>query len=394
MAILNLVIVPSKVLESGKHKVRISVAHRGQTKYIVTDVVVDNPEQLRNGIIVNHPRAKELNLRLRKLFNDYMDNLYSIQYPDGLTCEQVKSMIVQKQTFNSMTFLSLIDFIIKQKKERTDNNTFRAYEWTRKQWADNIGDMPLQAITPYHVEHFKNVLIKQKLSPASVSIALMYTKAIFNYAEKNQIAKWDIHPFINTKIPNYSPRICNLTVEELKRIRDSKFISAKTNTVRDIFMLSFYLGGINACDMLDLRIDLSNQYITYLRKKTKDRKSGESETIIPITDEARLIIKKYIKNNGKLSFFGLDGKNTKRLSSILHFHLGKIKVEADIKSRLIYYSARKTFAQIAYDNGVQESTIEYLLGETMKTNRPIYSYFRVMLSHADEAMKKIMDAIR
>ena len=42
MAILSAVVVPGKALKGGRHKVRIAVAHNGETRYIVTDIQIDS----------------------------------------------------------------------------------------------------------------------------------------------------------------------------------------------------------------------------------------------------------------------------------------------------------------------------------------------------------------
>ena len=62
-----------------------------------------------------------------------------------------------------------------------------------------------------------------------------------------------------------------------------------------------------------------------------------------------------------------------------------------IKTAFSFYSARKTFAQFAFMLGIKTEIIEYCLGQTMKTNRPIYNYVRVMQRQADAAIYKVID---
>ena len=49
-----------------------------------------------------------------------------------------------------------------------------------------------------------------------------------------------------------------------------------------------------------------------------------------------------------------------------------------IRDRVSYYSARKTFAQHGYDIGIEIEKIEYCIGHSMKNNRPIFNYIRIM----------------
>lgn len=56
-----------------------------------------------------------------------------------------------------------------------------------------------------------------------------------------------------------------------------------------------------------------------------------------------------------------------------------------------FYSARKTFAQFAFELGIRTEVIEYCIGQSMKANRPIYNYVRVMQRYADEAIRQVID---
>ena len=54
MANLSIVIVPAKKLSNGRHRVRIAVAHRSQTRYISTQFILDSANQMKNGRVVKH----------------------------------------------------------------------------------------------------------------------------------------------------------------------------------------------------------------------------------------------------------------------------------------------------------------------------------------------------
>ena len=57
MTTLKIAVVPAKVLKNGKHKIRIAIGHNRVTKYLVARFVVDTPEQLRDGQVVDIPDA-------------------------------------------------------------------------------------------------------------------------------------------------------------------------------------------------------------------------------------------------------------------------------------------------------------------------------------------------
>lgn len=67
-----------------------------------------------------------------------------------------------------------------------------------------------------------------------------------------------------------------------------------------MFLLSFYLGGINYADLI--QVDLSEDVISYIRLKSGEHKTKNRTTSIAVCPEAKSIINKYIGKNGKLKF--------------------------------------------------------------------------------------------
>ena len=61
--------------------------------------------------------------------------------------------------------------------------------------------------------------------------------------------------------------------------------------------------------------------------------------------------------------------------------------------RLVFYSARHTFAQLAFDLGISLEVMEYCMGQSVKANRPIYNYVKIMRRHGDEAMRKVIGEV-
>ena len=63
-------------------------------------------------------------------------------------------------------------------------------------------------------------------------------------------------------------------------------------------------------------------------------------------------------------------------------------------NRITFYSARKSFVQHGFELGIPLEVLEYCIGQSMKTNRPIFNYVKIMSRHADEAIRKIVEQIR
>ena len=98
-------------------------------------------------------------------------------------------------------------------------------------------------------------------------------------------------------------------------------------------------------DLMDM--DFRNsRYIQYSRKKIMGRTSNANVIILPVHEKAACIIAKWMNpRTGKLDFhYNFTYKNFSR-----HISRGiaKLAKELGIKERVVYYSARKTFAQLA-----------------------------------------------
>ena len=219
-----------------------------------------------------------------------------------------------------------------------------------------LGDINLQSITPQTVEKF--ITGMGSLSNATKQMRLTHFKARINEAIKSGLVKYDIHPFIYTKMPKPAVKLLDITVEEFNQIRLLETKHRALILAKDAFLLSFYLGGINLADLV--AIDFGKSFIEFTRKKTELSKQGDKVVRLTIPEEAKPIIKKYLKRNGKLDFgYKFTYSNFQRY---LNRCLKKLATEVGITSDFSYYSARKTFSQFAFDLGIKTEIIEYCIG--------------------------------
>lgn len=203
--------------------------------------------------------------------------------------------------------------------------------------------------------------------------------------------EYKVDPFITASIPSAKKRDTHITVEQLKIIRDMVPDKYNVSVVRDIFMLTYYLAGMNLVDML--AYDFRTNMVDYIRIKTRNTKDGDRLTSFAIPDEAKPLIKKYMnKNTGKLVF----GKYKTYVScyNTLTRKMKVLKAAAGITHNLTLYSARKSFVQHGYDLGIPLSTLEYCIGHSMKEDRPIFNYVSIMKKHADKAIREILDNLK
>ena len=106
MATLSLTVVPGKALKDGKHKVRIAVAHRSQTRYIVTDVVLNSTKEWKNGKIVKRDDASYLNMKLLTRLDEVQRIIDETPYIEGLSCAELVETITQTRARKTHTLAS------------------------------------------------------------------------------------------------------------------------------------------------------------------------------------------------------------------------------------------------------------------------------------------------
>lgn len=388
MATLKLVIVPAYILKDGKHKVRVAVSHKQDTRYIVTDVILDNEKQFKNGQVVGRADSGMINKRLRKKMNEYQDAMDRID-PVSYTCSQLKDYL-QKSTKAKAFSISeaAAEHIAKKNKKSTIDN----YNRTLKYFTDYAGDVPLEMISGEMIEDFDRYLTNEKgMSSTTRAIHLRHLKAFINPQIRHGNVTYKSPPFVDIVMPESRERVLDITVEEFKLIRDADVREKPLRVARDLFCLSYYLGGINLIDLVE--IDFRNKNaIDYVREKSVNTKRGDKVISLTIQPEAREIIDRWIGRNGKLDFgYKYTYDNFRKYVTSQIKRLAK---RLGIEKRVVYYSARKSLVQHGFELGISLEVLEYSIGHSMKRNRPIFNYVRIMRSHADAAMRTILDNLK
>lgn len=386
MVTLHLAVLKSRQTAKKTYVIYVAVTHRRDVRYIATEYEIDDLFQFEKGKVVCRKDAKVMNQRLDYVLSEYQERLDYISDKEIYTCSQIKEILENKQKLAKQTTIKeYMEERIRNLRKEGRGSYAEMNEYTLSKILSIIGDISLQSISPSTIDKFIKGM--SNLSNATKQMRLTHLKACINEAIREGLVKYDVHPFAYTKMPKSPAKLLDLTIEEFTRIRNLVTRHKKLSLARDLFLLSFYLGGINLADLIEA--DFSSNQLKYVRRKTANKKQGEKVITFSIPDEARPIIRKYIKRNGKVDFgYKFSYKNFQRY---LNHCLKKLGEEVNIQSNISYYSARKTFSQFAFDLGIRTEIIEYCLGQSMKENRPIYNYVRIMQRQADAAIRRVID---
>ena len=393
MATIKLTIFKAKVLKDGRHKIRVAVCHKKETCYIVTTFVIDNLSQFKNGQVVKRADASILNTKLRNLLNVYQERLDKIANVSLYSCSQLRNILLREQTEQTNeTFQSVCDNYIAELLQNGQKGYAGLMSSSKRTFTEfTNGNIFLLDITPELIEEYSCFLQKKKWEKATIGIAMRNVRTIINRAIKKRKVIYAIHPFIDYSIPVSKVRDVSISWESLHRILNARVEKRSLIAARDLFSLSFYLGGINLVDLLDIDFRLKNS-IEYIRKKVQNRTQDENLISIPINQCAQEIINKWInKRTGKLDFgYKFTYKNFSRYISRSILELSK---ELNINERVVYYSARKTFAQFASELGIPDGVIDYCLGHSDKNKGVIRYYTKVKQKQAEIAINRVIDYV-
>ena len=390
MTTIKLSVIPAKVLKSGKHKIRIAIGHKRVTKYLVTRFVIDSPDQLRDGQVVDIPNASHINMKLRNILNAYQEALDKIN-TKSFTCAQIVEYLSNVKQGSTPFSSAASDYITDLLKEDR-KSTAGLYQRTCDYFNDFTGiDMMLDGITPRIIKDFDLYLKGRGLNPVTRGTHMVHLKAIINRAIRDRKVQYDTHPFEYYEKPEGNVRELDISVDEIKQIRDADVKEKSLRVARDLFMLSYYLGGINLIDLLQINFK-GRTTIEYVRTKSKNTKKGDKKVSFTIPEEAWPIIKEWMGRNGKLNF-GYKYSYDNFRKYVTH-EIVRLTEKLGIESHVVYYSARKSFVQHGFELGIPLETLEYCIGQSMKANRPIFNYVKIMRKHADEAIRKILDNLK
>lgn len=388
---LRTTILNDKKRVDGSHKIRIAIAHNGKTRYIVTRFIIPSEKNLKNGNVVNLPNATYINQQIRTIQNKIYSIYDSLEDKDAYSCPQLMKIIKHKMSRGTIRTVEEINAEMLRIKEHTwSEGTMRLHNDGLKRFIEYAGkDFILSMLDSAMVFGFRKFLIDRGMSETTVGIRIGVLRRLTYFAITHGYAKFDIPPFYDYREPIPVARDLALTLDQIRAIRDMEISHKWKSCARDLFMLSFYLCGMNLGDILAQ--DFRKPTVKFIRLKTKSRRNPNEQTEFTIQPEARAIIDKYMTPDGHLAFYGRVTK--KSIQHITDDYIREIRQELYI-DKMIFYSARKSFAQLANELMIKDTIIEYCIGDAPSNPRKALNfYIKITKRIADKAIRKVFDAL-
>lgn len=240
------------------------------------------------------------------------------------------------------------------------------------------------------VEQYESSMRTNNLSRNTTSFYMRILRCIYNRAVEDGLTQ-QTDPFrrVYTGVDKTAKRA--ITLKDIKRIKELDLMDKPAlDYARDMFLFSFYLRGISFIDLAYLRKrDLSNGYISYIRKKT-----GQQLTI-RWERSMQEIIDKYPENPTQYLLPIItqqDGTERKQYLNKILFVNRKLKQVAKldkISTPLTMYVTRHSWASIAKSKNVPLSVISEGMGHDNEETTRIY-LASIQTNQIDNANHRIL----
>lgn len=357
MASISAVILKHQQKKDGTWNVKICVNHKSKPRYIETSSFVSKEYLDSKGKL----KKSYIDRMLSKTLTDFRDKISilgsRIEYMDS---DSIRNYLVSSQNnSDTIDIIAEIKLEVSSLDQKTYYTKVKILETLLTHLKEYYGSPSLNAsaITVNFLEKFSKYLLEKPVSIGknpgrtlarnTVITYMNYFSGVFSRIRKKyNNPSYDYFPLPNNPFEYYQlptatiPKKRNLTVDQIRKIRDFETIVRSERFALDMFMLSFYLCGINTKDIYIYLTDPNiGNYLEYSRSKVKNRRNDGGVTNVAIPEEAAKLIRKYA------------GKIQLMYSSHIHmqngFHRTWKKLSENLGFKCTMYYARHSFGNIA-----------------------------------------------
>lgn len=385
--------------KDGKYPVKVKVSFKGNQGFLIPTSAHISLNQWERKEVVRHPNREKINAYLRDRQNKITNAIYDLEMSGRIGIMSVSSIRKYvEDVLDGGDHYSFIKHFEKVIDDKTKISTKTIYRQTLvKIEMFDKRDLGFTDITYLWLKSFERFLSDSGISINSINIHMRNIRAVINDAITEERAPLDCYPFRKYKIKKEETPHRALNINQLCLLRNYS-CEPSQEQYRDVFMLIFYLGGINIVDLCNLR-QIDRGYVEYRRAKT-----GRLYRI-KVQPEALEIIERYRGDSYLLNILDRYG-NYKDYLHRLNLNLrqiGPYKIVKDKAGKLRKYErsplfpalstywARHTFATIAASLNIPKETIAAVLGHGGKTVTDIYIAFDQ--KKIDNAIRKVIDYV-
>lgn len=387
MATLNYYINPKQKKRDGTMNVKIILTHQRKRKMISTSIYATSADLTKSGKL---KKGSTTLFNVENLISEYRKKINGMGIDiDMMTIGAICSSLKNEVTLD---FFEFADRVVKEKRSGTQKcyaTMLNAVEEMLK-----VRSLNMKEITVGFFHQFETFLRRKGCKDITIRNYIASLRSVYASAQKELNNEFgdtlSSYPLKNYSIPKpQQPEERALDIEDIRNIYRLDISDNILRSARDWFILSFAFLGMNPVDMYNATYD-GKGVIRYCRTKTKTRRADKAYIEVFVDDRIKPILDRYSGNgklidiSRKLSFVGFQ----RRIA------VGMRKIGAMIGKRMVFYSARHSFASIAYNNcGVDKYSIHAALNHVDRDMKITDIYIKRDFSRENEVGKKVLDLL-
>jgi integrase len=355
------VILYQQIRRDGSCNVKIRITHKRKSKYIPTSITAskgdyDKEYQLKNSVIL---RLSDL----LKSIGSVLESKTVFEW-DMMDIDEVYSYLSAKMRPSEKFQLDFFEWgeqFLKGKSEGTRSNYKCALSAFEQFLDTRVFD--ISGVTSSLMRRFENYLIDKHgkdaraVSLYTSSISTIHAEARRTYND-NELGDVLIrNPFEFYTPPKQKPTLKRtIEFDVIQRLIDIReHLGEYHKLAVDIYLLSFCLMGTNIPDLYDA--ERKDDVILYNRTKTRSRRFDKAAMQIRLEPICNPIISDLLDVDNKKAFiFYKKYNNYKSIADKANDRLKEVAKVMGVEP-FTMYSARHTWASIAYSIGIPKSLI-------------------------------------
>lgn len=396
MANISLYLDTRRARKDGTFPLKINVRHR-KNFLLPTDFHATRETWEGNEYNRKEPSYKAKNTAIRAMLNMLEEHLLRLSREGRLnhmTDEALKKDMKKMLSGEENRERCFVDYLDEFVSSKSNQGTRTVYSTTRNKLLAYDPKCRFETMDRKWLEGFARWMEDGGMKVNAYAIHLRNVRAVFNYCIDEEYTK--LYPFRKFAIKKEETRKRSLTAEQLRMLRDYP-CEEYQRRYRDMFMLMFYLIGINAADLFLARPgDLVNGRLEYKRAKTGRLYS------VKVEPEAQAILDRYRGRDYLLCVMDeyRDYKNflhrmdiaLKEIGGLRREGRGGKKVRTPLFPDLSSYWSRHTWATLAASLDIPKETISEALGHSLGSSVTSI-YIRFDRRKVDEANRRVIDYV-
>jgi integrase len=298
--------------------------------------------------------------------------------------ERLKEMQGEFIEWKRMTILDLRDHLTKLLDGQLARATMSTYDFSLRQFSHVLGNKTLRAVTPYDIELFKSVRLKEA-SPVTVGISFRTVKAAFAKAVRlGMLMKSPFDGIRNVEIPEMEPVF--LSSDEFKRL----VVCIEEPQLKAIVVFavctSMRLGEILSLKWVD-NVDLERGYI-HLKNRPDFTVKAKRRRSVPLNATAVTILGNLER---KSDYVFCNPKGGQLLGNFVSKKFKACARKAGLPEAIHFHSLRHTGASWLIQQEVPIVFVQRILGHSTVRTTEIYAH--ATGEHLQQSVSKLDELI-